>query len=69
VAELPQGLDGVDTYPALLAELARRGWSDGDLAKLAGGNVLRVMEGAERAAVAMRAEPMATGTVAGTDAK
>jgi membrane dipeptidase len=69
VADLPQGLDGVDTYPALLAELARRGWSDGDLAKLAGGNVLRAMEGAERAALALRAEPMATGTVAGLDAK
>ncbi|BCA60579.1 membrane dipeptidase [Sphingomonas sp. HMP6] len=68
VPDLPQGLDGVDTYPALLAELARRGWSDGDLAKLAGGNVLRAMEGAERTAAALRAEPMATGTVAGLDA-
>ena len=67
VPDLPQGLDGVDTYPALLAELARRGWSDGDLAKLAGGNVLRAMEGAERTAAALRGEPMATGTVAGLD--
>ncbi len=40
---LPEGLGGVDTYPALLAELARRGWSDPDLAKVAGNNVLRVM--------------------------
>ena len=69
VPDLPQGLDGVDTYPALLAELARRGWSDGDLAKLAGGNVLRAMEGAERAALALRGEPMATGTVAAMDAR
>src|SRR5262249_38794493 len=29
----PRGLDGVDKFPALLAELARRGWSDEDLAK------------------------------------
>ena len=69
VAELPQGLDGVDTYPALLAELARRGWSDADLAKLAGGNVLRVMEGAERVAALMKGEPMATGTVPALDPK
>lgn len=37
------GLDSVDKYPALLLELARRGWSDDDLGKLAGGNILRVM--------------------------
>jgi len=47
---LPVGLEDVSTYPALLAELMRRGWSDGDVAKLAGGNVLRVMEAAERTA-------------------
>ena len=46
----PVGLDGVDKYPALLEELARRGWSDGDLAKLAGGNLLRVMRDAETVA-------------------
>jgi membrane dipeptidase len=46
----PEGLGGVDAYPALLAELARRGWSSDDLAKLAGGNVLRVMRAAEAVA-------------------
>jgi membrane dipeptidase len=45
---LPDGLEDVTTYPALLAELMRRGWSDADIAKLVGGNVLRVMEAAER---------------------
>ncbi|WP_420142224.1 dipeptidase, partial [Sphingomonas sp.] len=45
---LPDGLGDVSTYPALLAELMRRGWTDRDIAKLAGGNVLRVMEAAER---------------------
>ena len=45
---LPDGLQDVATYPALLAELMRRGWSDADIAKLAGGNVLRVMRAAER---------------------
>jgi len=53
----PKGLEGVETYPALLAELARRGWSDSDLAKLAGGNVLRAMERAERVAAGMKSEP------------
>jgi membrane dipeptidase len=48
----PDGLDGVDKFPAVLMELARRGWSDEDLAKVAGGNVLRVM--AEAQAVAHR---------------
>ncbi|MEG3089250.1 dipeptidase [Sphingomonas sp. PB4P5] len=47
---LPSGLTDVATYPALLAELMRRGWSDADIAKLAGGNVLRVMEATERVA-------------------
>ncbi len=47
-ATLPKGLGDVSTYPALLAELMRRGWSDADVSKLAGGNVLRVMEAAER---------------------
>jgi membrane dipeptidase len=41
------GLDSVDKFPALLVELARRGWSDDELSKLAGGNVLRVMGQAE----------------------
>ncbi|MEG3177421.1 dipeptidase [Sphingomonas sp. RB3P16] len=67
LSELPQGLDGVETYPALLAELARRGWSDRDLAKLAGGNILRVMAGAERAALALKGEPAATATIAQLD--
>ncbi|RZK00866.1 MAG: membrane dipeptidase [Novosphingobium sp.] len=49
---LPEGLGSVATYPALLEELMRRGWSDVDLAKLAGGNVLRVMEQAEKVASA-----------------
>ena len=46
----PQGLSGVDGYPALLAELMRRGWSDRDIADLAGENVLRVLAAAESVA-------------------
>jgi membrane dipeptidase len=50
----PTGLTGVDTYPLLFAELIRRGWSDDDLAKLAGRNVLAVLRGAEAVAASMR---------------
>ena len=44
---VPVGLEDVSKFPDLLAELARRGWSDEDLAKLAGGNLLRVLREAE----------------------
>lgn len=47
VGSLPVGLDGVDDYPALLAELMRRGWTDADIRKLAGENILRVMRAVE----------------------
>lgn len=46
----PVGLEDVSGYPRLLAGLADRGWSDEDLAKLAGGNVLRVMRDVEAGA-------------------
>ena len=38
-----EDFDGVEDYPLLFAELIRRGWSDANLAKFAGGNVLRVI--------------------------
>ena len=50
----PTGLEGTDAYPRLFAELIRRGWSDADLAKLAGGNTLRALRGAEATAAAMK---------------
>lgn len=65
--ELPDGLQDVSTYPALIAEMLRRGWSDADAAKLAGGNVLRVMEAAEKVAASMKNELPATGTEAALD--
>jgi microsomal dipeptidase-like Zn-dependent dipeptidase len=40
-------LGDVSCYPALFAELLDRGWSEDDCARLAGGNVLRVMRDAE----------------------
>lgn len=48
-----EGLEDVASYQRLLVELARRGWSDTDLAKLAGGNFLRVLAVADAQRVAM----------------
>jgi membrane dipeptidase len=45
--QLPVGLEDVSRYPALFAELLRRGWSEADCKALAGGNILRVMRAAE----------------------
>jgi membrane dipeptidase len=47
---LPDGLADVSTYPALAAELRGRGWSDDELRRLAGRNVLRVLQAAEEVA-------------------
>jgi membrane dipeptidase len=55
IPEGPRGLEGVDRYPALLEEMLRRGWSDADVAKLAGLNVLRVMDAAEQVSARLRA--------------
>jgi membrane dipeptidase len=53
----PEGLSDVSMYPNLFAELIRRGWNDTDLMKLAGGNVLRVLEANERVAKTLQAQP------------
>lgn len=50
VTYLPENMGGVDGYTPLLAELIRRGWSDSNIAKLAGGNLLRALRQAERVA-------------------
>lgn len=46
----PVGLEDVSGYPLLFAELLARGWTDENLARLAGGNILRVMRAAEAVA-------------------
>jgi membrane dipeptidase len=63
----PEGMDGVDRYPVLFRELARRGWSDVDLAKLSGGNMLRVMERVEQVAASMRGEAPLIATIGELD--
>ncbi|HEX8430013.1 MAG TPA: dipeptidase [Longimicrobium sp.] len=56
VTSLPVGLDDVSTYPNLVAELLRRGYSDADARKVIGGNVLRVMRQAETVAARLQRE-------------
>lgn len=66
VDSLPVGLGGVDTYPALLAELMKRGWTEADIRKLAGENMLRVMRAVEAVAKAKAAERPILATAAPT---
>ena len=69
IPEAPSGLDGVDKFPDLLLELMRRGWTDADIAKVAGGNILRVMTEAEQVAARLQAtEGPSTATIEQTDA-
>ena len=56
IGSTPTGLEGVETYPALIAELLRRGYSEADCEKIAGGNLLRVLEAAEKVAASMAGE-------------
>ena len=52
---LPEGLQDVSCYPALIAELTGCGWNEEDCGKLARGNILRVMREAEAASRAISA--------------
>ena len=66
----PKGLEDVSRFPELFAELIRRGWSDSDLKKLAGGNLLRVLRIAETTATRLAAQrPPSTVTIDLLDAK
>jgi membrane dipeptidase len=56
ITSTPVDLTGVDSYPVLLAELLRRGWSDEDVKKLAGLNLLRVFRQAEQTAARLQKE-------------
>ena len=63
IPDTPTGLDGVDKYPALLAELARRGWGHDDLVKVSGGNLLRVLREAESVARRLGTTPASNATL------
>jgi membrane dipeptidase len=54
ISSVPLGLEDVSAYPALTAELLRRGYADADIRKINGLNVLRVMRAAEQVSEALR---------------
>jgi membrane dipeptidase len=56
ITDVAVGLEDVSKFPALFAELARRGWSDEDLKKLAGENVLHAFTRAEAVSARLRKE-------------
>jgi membrane dipeptidase len=70
ISDVIVGLEDVSTYPALFAELSRRGWSEADLKKLAGENVLRALKQAETVSARLkRQRPPSTKTIQQLDAK
>ncbi|GAA5848378.1 hypothetical protein JCM3766R1_002328 [Sporobolomyces carnicolor] len=54
ILSVPDGLEDVSKYPALVAELIRRGWSDREIVGLAGGNFLRILDKVETSAHNLR---------------
>jgi membrane dipeptidase len=56
ITDTPEELTDVSTFPLLFAELARRGWAEADLRKVAGENVLRALGQAERVAARLKRE-------------
>ncbi len=59
--DMPDGLEDVSKFPYLFAELIRRGWSDADLKKLAGENILRALrEGEITSARLQKSRPAST---------
>jgi len=56
ITQVVQDLDDVSKYPNLTAELLRRGYSDADIKKILGQNVLRVMRDVEKVSKKLQAE-------------
>jgi membrane dipeptidase len=55
-ANMPAGMEDCSKLPKITEELLRRGYSETDVAKILGGNTLRVMAEAERVSKQMQAE-------------
>jgi membrane dipeptidase len=54
ITTVVQGLEDVSKYPGLTVELLKRGYTDNDIRKIIGGNVLRVWRQAERVAAQLQ---------------
>lgn len=54
ITDVVQGLEDVSKYPDLTAELLKRGYSDADVKKIIGQNVLRVWRQAEQVAARLQ---------------
>ncbi|CAH1239616.1 DPEP1 [Branchiostoma lanceolatum] len=54
VTRVPQGLEDVSTYPALIEELLTRGWMDDQVKKFLGLNLINVFKRAEEVSAGMR---------------
>ncbi|MDX2061318.1 MAG: dipeptidase [Gemmatimonadales bacterium] len=68
LAQHPIGLEDVSRYPQLTAELLRRGWTDDDVRKVLGLNLLRVMRAVERTATRLQStRPASTATIGELD--
>ncbi|MEO7999694.1 MAG: dipeptidase, partial [Gemmatimonadaceae bacterium] len=70
ITETVKGLEDVSKFPALLAELMKRGWTDKEIRGVAGENVLRVLSRAEVVSAQLRASrPASTKTIQQLDRK
>ena len=70
ITDVVVGLEDVSKFPYLFAELSRRGWSEADLRKLAGDNVLRALKQAEAVSARLKKQrPPSTKTIQQMDGK
>ncbi|HET7219163.1 MAG TPA: dipeptidase [Vicinamibacterales bacterium] len=60
ITSVVEGLEDVSTYPALTAELLRRGYTDGEIKKILGQNILRVMRSVENVSAKLQKERSAS---------
>ena len=70
ITQVVAGLEDVSKYPDLTAELLKRGYTDGEIKKILGLNVLRVMKQAEKVAAALqKTRQPSTATIEQLDGK